>query len=248
MARVDVEDGTRTKKGTARQDGQGKDTAARPSETTSRSLQRQGRGGWGESWTGRSAPLVPTLSGLSPVDLWNAGPLAIMRRMNEDMDRMLGGFGFAPWPSGRGESWAFSPPIEVSEDKGKLTVRAELPGLSKDDVKVEVTDEGLVISGERRMEDEQRGEGFYRSERSYGRFQRIVPLPEDVTDVQAAQAKFDNGVLEVSLPLPENRRRHQIPVRGSDSGSEGVGGTGQTTTGTSATATAGTTGAKSNTR
>ncbi|HEY8147990.1 MAG TPA: Hsp20/alpha crystallin family protein [Vicinamibacteria bacterium] len=239
MARVNVEDNTTAKTGAATQGEPGKGATTGPSEPTSRSLQREGRGGWRENWRGQSAPLAGPLSTLSPFDLWNAGPLAIMRRMNEDMDRMLGGFGFAPWSGGRGESWAFAPPIEVREDKGKLTVRAELPGLSKDDVKVEVTDEGLVISGERRNEDEQRGEGFYRSERSYGRFQRVIPLPDDVTDVQAAQAKFDNGVLEISLPLSENRRRHQIPVRTSDSGSEGARGTGQATT-----STAGTTGSK----
>src|SRR5207244_1025244 len=239
MARVNVEDST----GGKMDSDQGKSATTKQSGTASGSLQRQGRAGWGESWRSQGVPLAPPISTLSPFDRWNAGPLAIMRRMNEDMDRMLGGFGFAPWSAGRGESWAFSPPIEVREDKGKLTVRAELPGLSKDDVKVEVTDEGLVISGERRNEDEQRGEGFYRSERSYGHFQRVIPLPDDVTDVEAAQAKFDNGVLEVSLPLPENRRRHQIPVRTSDSGSEDAQDTGRATT-----STAGTTGSKPNTR
>jgi HSP20 family protein len=233
MARVNVEDNTSGKTGTPQRSEQGKGETTKQIGTNSRNLQRQGRGGWGENWRGPSAPIAP-VSTLSPFELWNTGPLAIMRRMNDEMDRMFGGFGFAPWPSGRGESWAFSPPIEVYEDKGKLTVRAELPGLSKDDLKVEVTDEGLVISGERRNEDEQRGEGFYRSERSYGRFQRVIPLPDDVTDVDAAQAKFENGVLEVSLPVPENRRRRQIPVQASGSGAEATGGT--------------KTGAKSNTR
>jgi HSP20 family protein len=231
MARVNVEDSTSGKMGTAQPSDQGKSATTKQGETASRSLQRQGRGGWGESWRGQPGPLAPPLSTLRPFDLWNAGPLAVMRRMNEEMDRMFGGFGFDPWTSGRGESWAFSPPIEVYEHKGKLTVRAELPGLSKDDLKVEVTDEGLVISGERRNEDEQRGEGFYRSERSYGRFQRVIPLPDDVKDVDSAQAKFENGVLEVSLPVPETRRRRQIPVQTAGSGVE-----------------AGTTGSKSNTR
>ena len=227
MARVNVEDST----GGKMDSDQGKSATTKQSGTASGSLQRQGRAGWGESWRSQGVPLAPPISALSPFDRSNAGPLAVIRRMNEEMDRMFGGFGFAPWPSGRGESWAFSPPIEVYEDKGKLTVRAELPGLSKDDLKVEVTDEGLVISGERRNEDEQRGEGFYRSERSYGRFHRVIPLPDGVKDVDAAEAKFENGVLEVSLPVPENRRRRQIPVQTIGSGGE-----------------AGTTGSKSKTR
>jgi HSP20 family protein len=248
MARVDVEDRTSGKTGATQEGEQGKTAMTGQGETTSRNLQRQGRGGWGESWSGQQAPLGSTMG---PFDLWNASPFAIMRRMNDEMDRMLGGFGFAPWPQpgGRGQSWAFSPPVEVYERNGKLTVRAELPGLSKDDVKVEVTDDGLVISGERRDENEERGEGFYRSERSYGRFQRVIPLPEDVRDVEAAQARFENGVLEVSLPLPENRRRRQIPVQAAGSGSQAAGGTDQATTGTSTGAsTARTTGRRSNTR
>jgi len=110
---------------------------------------------------------------------------------------------------------------------------------------VEVTDDGLMISGERRDENEERGEGFYRSERSYGRFQRLIPLPPDVTDVESAEAKFENGVLEVSLPVPETRsRRREIPVQTAASGTS-AGSKGQGTSGTSAGgSTRGTTGSK----
>lgn len=218
MAKVNVEDKTtgKTAPSGARQTEQSKGAGRGERDTGTRSMQRQGRAAWGEGRLARQAPYSSPLSEMSPIDVWNANPFTIMRRMSEDMDQMLRGFGFAPWPqpSGRGQSWDFSPPIEVYERNGKLTVRAELPGLSKDDVKVEVTDDGLMISGERRDENEERGEGFYRSERSYGRFQRIIPLPPDVTDVEAAEAKFENGVLEVSLPVPESRgRRREIPVQ-----------------------------------
>jgi HSP20 family protein len=247
MAKVDVEDKTSGKTPARAQQGeQGRSGGTSERETEGRSLEGQDRAGWGGRGLARPAG-YSSLSTVSPFDLWNGNPFAVMRRMSEDMDQMLRGFGFAPWPqpSGRGQAWDFSPPIEVYEGKGKMTVRAELPGLSKDDVKVEVTDDGLMISGERRDENEERGEGFYRSERSYGRFQRLIPLPPDVTDVESAEAKFENGVLEVSLPVPETRsRRREIPVQTAASGTS-AGSKGQGTSGTSAGgSTRGTTGSK----
>ena len=94
-------------------------------------------------------------------------------------------------------------------------MRAELPGLSPEDVRVEVASDGsLVIEGERRseMEAEEEG-GVYRSERIYGRFARVIDLPEDV-DVDRAQARFENGVLEISLPLSEQSQRRTIQIQG----------------------------------
>jgi HSP20 family protein len=79
-------------------------------------------------------------------------------------------------------------------------IKADLPGLTKDDVKVELTGEALTISGERKEEKEEKREGFYRSERNYGRFYRYVPLPEGVK-TDKANAMFRNGVLEVTLPM-----------------------------------------------
>ena len=93
-----------------------------------------------------------------------------------------------------------------------MIVRAELPGLNKDDVKVEVTDDGLIIRGERKQEHEEKGEGFYRSERSYGQFYRLIPLPEDVNTDQV-RADFSNGVLEITVPVPERQqRRREISI------------------------------------
>ena len=81
-------------------------------------------------------------------------------------------------------------------------VKADLPGLTKDDVKVELTDKLLTISGERKDEKEDKREGFYRSERSYGRFFRQIPLPEGVK-TDKANATFRKGVLEVTMPAPK---------------------------------------------
>lgn len=154
-------------------------------------------------------------------------PFAMMRRMMEDMDRMFEDFGLtrtgglgtglaSPLFSGLdrdltsslGESGLgqWSPAVEVLEKGDKLLVRAEIPGVSKDDVSIDLTDDLLTIQGERRQESEDRGEGYYRSERSYGRFVRSIPLPEGV-DTDKADARFRDGVLEITLPAPKRERK-----------------------------------------
>jgi HSP20 family protein len=114
-----------------------------------------------------------------------------------------------PWSQG-----LWSPQVEVRESGNNLVVRADLPGLSRDDVDVEVDDDALIIRGERRNDWENEDEGYYRSERSYGSFYRAIPLPEGV-DPNACKATFKDGVLEVTLPKPEESpsRGRKIPVK-----------------------------------
>jgi HSP20 family protein len=143
--------------------------------------------------------------------------------MTEEMDRMFGEFGM-----NRGEQWAsggWAPAIEVSERDGKYLVRADLPGIKPDDVKLEVTDDAVVLQGERKSEHEDTRGGVHVSERSYGSFYRTIPLPEGAK-VDEARAKFENGVLEVEVPVAEQRsKRRQIPIEG---GSKGQGQSGST--------------------
>ena len=102
--------------------------------------------------------------------------------------------------------YVWSPQIETFEREGQLVVRADLPGLKKDDVNVEITDDAITISGERRNEDEERREGYYRSERSYGSFFRSIPLPEGV-NAEDANATFNNGVLEITMQAVKETNR-----------------------------------------
>jgi HSP20 family protein len=92
------------------------------------------------------------------------------------------------------------------ERDGHLVVRAELPGLTKDDVHVEVTEEALTIEGERRAEHEERQGGFFHSERRYGTFRRHIPLPEGVNAGQVT-ATFKDGILEIAMPAPQRQMR-----------------------------------------
>jgi HSP20 family protein len=146
---------------------------------------------------------------LSPWSTLSMSPFSLMRRMSEDMERMFSGV----TASGDGISW--SPAVEVTERDNSLVVRADLPGLNENDVKVEVTPEGLTIQGERKREQEERGAWGYRSERMYGTFCRTIPLPEGAS-VDQAKAEFKGGVLEVMIPVPEQQnRRRQIPITGA---------------------------------
>ena len=113
---------------------------------------------------------------------------------------------------GGGSLWA--PQVEVFERGNNLVVRAELPGLSRENVDVELDDDALIIRGERRNDVEDESEGFYRSERSYGSFYRAIPLPEGI-DSSACNATFKDGVLEVTLPKPPQQpsRARRIDVR-----------------------------------
>ena len=128
----------------------------------------------------------------------------IPRYFAEEMDRFFGDFGLR-WPRPFGRPIAedlWSPEMEVKQEHGKLLVRMDLPGVMKDAIKVEITETALLIEGERRREIEKEEKSYYRSERSYGRFARTIPLPEGVK-IETAKAKFVNGVLEVVLEVPE---------------------------------------------
>jgi HSP20 family protein len=138
-------------------------------------------------------------------------PFAFMKRFGEEMDRLFEDFGLGSgWLTpilGRefGESiWA--PQVEMFERDGQLVVRADLPGLTKDDVKVELADDAITIEGERRGEHEEKREGYYRSERSYGKFYRRLPVPEGV-NAENASASFRHGVLEITMPAPQHAER-----------------------------------------
>lgn len=100
------------------------------------------------------------------------------------------------------EGAAWLPSTDVYSTSGKLVVKADLPGLKKEDVEVMVEDGYLVVKGERKEEKEEKDKEYFRSERSYGSFYRRVPLPENVK-TDAITAKVHDGILEVTVPLPK---------------------------------------------
>jgi len=144
-------------------------------------------------------------------NLRTISPFSLMRRFSDEMDQLFGDFGFGgSLASGLGrelgrladlEGSMWLPQVEAFERDGQLIIRADLPGLTKDDINVDITDDAIKIRGERRQEKEENEAGYYRSERSYGSFYREIPLPAGVNG-EEAKASFRNGVLEITMPAP----------------------------------------------
>ena len=135
---------------------------------------------------------------LSPRALFR-DPFGVLRQMTSEFDRMLDESPFRA--RGASEAAGWMPSVDVFEKDNRLVTRVDLPGMKKEDVKVEVTDSHLAISGERKRESEEKGDRFYRCERESGSFYRAVPLPQGVK-LEDIKATFADGVLEVSVPLP----------------------------------------------
>lgn len=143
----------------------------------------------------------------SSQSVWS--PFAGVRRMMDEMDRLFSGgspFGsslLAPFTTGA-TSWV--PPVEVIERGNRLEVRADLPGMTPEDVQVEVRDDALFISGTRQEKHETNEGGVVLCERTYGSFQRTIPIPSGV-DPNQVEARFEDGVLEISLPISAQQAR-----------------------------------------
>lgn len=155
----------------------------------------------------RSRGLSSSLA-LSPV--FSSSPFNMVRRVFDDMERMMESM-FADFDETLPEttmSYTFIPRIDVTRRDDKIVVRADLPGLSPEDIEIHASEDGLVIEGERRDEVERQQGDVWQSERSYGRFYRLIPMPEGA-DLESAQARFDNGVLEVTVKAPEGRGGHR---------------------------------------
>lgn len=148
---------------------------------------------------------------------FGGGPFSMLRRINEDMERLFENFGFGrslfptdvgqgTWPGFGGEasSSLWSPRVEVFERDDKLVISADLPGVKKEDVKVDIDQDAVTIQGERKQEQTTNERGYYRSERSYGSFYRTIPLPEGA-DAQTASATFRDGVLQIEIKAPQQR-------------------------------------------
>jgi HSP20 family protein len=151
-------------------------------------------------------------------------PFSMMRQLSREMDRLMDSFferGFgSPWREGgaQEDDWQgrtlWSPQIDVQQRNDSVIVRADLPGVSKENVQVEVEGDALIISGQRREQREEGGDdqSYRLLERSYGSFYRSVPLPQGV-DPDRIEAGMRDGVLTVTLPLAENARPRRIQIQ-----------------------------------
>lgn len=198
-----------------------------PMQSTRETAEREASTGVGR----RSSQETPVYGGYGV-----GSPFLAIRRFMEDMDRLASDFGFGGTlfspvsfgqeplagmrgllqqggRAGTGLPTLWNPQIDVFQRGDQLVVRADLPGTKREDVTVEIDQNTLTIRGERRQELEDRSEGMYRSERSYGTFQRSIGLPEGITP-DDAQATFNDGVLEITLKTPKPQQRSKtIQIR-----------------------------------
>jgi HSP20 family protein len=142
-------------------------------------------------------------------------PVREVRTVQQEMNRLFGTFfdsqaGYGVRANG-GRARRWIPAMDLVEQEDRFVLRADLPGLSEEDVKIELDDNVLTISGERRSEQEERRDGYSRVERASGSFSRSLVLPEGV-DADSVDARFENGVLEVSVPKPTQRKPQRVAI------------------------------------
>jgi HSP20 family protein len=140
-------------------------------------------------------------------------PVRELNTIQSEMNRLFNTFFDTSAPSNGGSTplrrWI--PAMDLVETQDDFVLRADLPGLSEEDVNIELEDNILTISGERKAEHEERKEGYYRVERSSGTFSRSLTLPEGVNP-DGVRASFDRGVLEVRIPKPEERKPRKVAI------------------------------------
>jgi HSP20 family protein len=143
-------------------------------------------------------------------------PLRELSSLQNEMNRLFNTAFDAPTTPGNGAAMRrWVPAMDLLETADHFVLRADLPGLTQDDVKIELEDSTLTVSGERKSEHEDKQEGYYRVERAFGSFSRSLTLPKGI-DADAVTASFDNGVLEIRVPKPEERKPRRISIAVGD--------------------------------
>ena len=150
-------------------------------------------------------------------------PFSIMRQGIDEMDRWLGQLGWGRGSTGRSflsqvgqQLGDWTPAVEAFQRGNEFVVRVEVPGMTRQDLTVEAGDDTLTIHGERKQEHDDERDGMFWTERSYGSFTRVIPLPPG-TISDSAKASFSNGVLEIVMQAPstETRRGRRIDIAGA---------------------------------
>jgi HSP20 family protein len=133
--------------------------------------------------------------------------LTPLTRLQSELNRLFN------FPEGEGDLYeGWLPALDVREDKDQLTVTTELPGIKKEDINVSIHENTLIVSGEKKCEEEEKRGDMYRSERCYGRFHRSITLPWSV-DASKIDASYRDGVLKITLPKSEQAKPKQIAVK-----------------------------------
>jgi HSP20 family protein len=138
-------------------------------------------------------------------------PVRELNTLQNEMNRLFNSVFDTPAPNGNSTLRRWIPAMDLVETDDDFVLRADLPGLSEGEVNIELEDNVLTVSGERKSEHEDRKEGYYRVERASGSFSRSLTLPEGVNP-EAIKASFDKGVLEIRIPKPEERKPRKVAI------------------------------------
>jgi HSP20 family protein len=142
-------------------------------------------------------------------------PLRELGSLQNEMNRLFNSVFDTPQPGNAGTTMRrWMPAMDLVETDEHFVLRADLPGMSEEDIKIEFEDGTLTVSGERKAEHETKNEGYYRVERAFGAFSRSLTLPKGI-DAEAVSASFDRGVLEIRVPKPEERKPRRIEIGGA---------------------------------
>jgi HSP20 family protein len=136
-------------------------------------------------------------------------PIRELDSLQNDMNRLFDRFFEGRAANGTARRWI--PAMDLVETDDHLVLRGDLPGMTEDDVNIEIKDNVLIVSGERKAEREDKREGYHRVERAFGSFSRSLSLPAGV-DADKVQANFDNGVLEVRIPKPAEAKPTRVEI------------------------------------
>jgi HSP20 family protein len=139
-------------------------------------------------------------------------PVREITSIQSEMNRLFNTFFDTPTAGNGSAARRWIPAMDLVETDDHFVLKADLPGLKEEDVNIEVEENVLTVSGERKAEHEDKREGYVRVERSYGSFRRSLTLPKGV-DAEAVTANFENGVLEVRIPKPEERKPRRVAIQ-----------------------------------
>jgi HSP20 family protein len=142
-------------------------------------------------------------------------PVRELTSLQNEMNRLFNTFFDTPSTGGNGNGGSLRrwiPAMDLVETDDHFVLKADLPGLDESDVNIEVEDNVLTVSGERKADHEDNREGYVRVERAYGSFRRSLTLPDGV-DAEAVSASFEKGVLQVSIPKPEQRKPRKVAIQ-----------------------------------
>lgn len=136
-------------------------------------------------------------------------PLRELARLEGEINRLFKEF--IPEEKAEGQIISWKPKVDMYEKDNNLIVEAEIPGAKKEDIEVKIKDNSIIIKGEVKREEEKKEENYYRSERFYGRFERVLPLPTDVK-LEEAKASFENGVLKLTIPKVAQEKEIKLEI------------------------------------